>query len=622
MSGKFVRASKFRHVFGQAAKKELCYENLKITKNAWDSNIIQSNGKYLSVTWDSSGGGAFAVIPIDEVGKAPDQVPLFRGHKGPVLDTAFDPFNSEHVASCSDDGKINIWKIPTEEGYSFHKFVNDNDEIKDIVEPIQVLSGHTRKVGKILYHPTAQNILVSSSLDYSVKVWNLETGKDVITLQHKDLVTSFSFNYDGSLLATTSRDKILRIWDIRSGKVISEGPGHTGAKPSRICWLGNTDRILTTGFSRLSDRQIGIWNVKDISAGPIDGFIVIDSSSGVLIPFYDESTSILYLAGKGDGNIRYYEYESETDELYEISQYSSVDPQRGFAASPKYAVNVKENEVLKCFKTLKDSCIEPISFTVPRRSELFQVDIYPDCPSYEPALSAEKWLSGSDCNGPKLMSMEELYEGNSPPVFKDSAPRAAAPKKEAETKTTESPKAASSAVESPKVTETREQAEELKPVDEVLKSSSSVNAMLEKANDVSENEDKDDGDDWEEVQPIEKEAPAIVTPKAATPEVETPKVETPKAATPKAATPKVETPKVETPKSEVSPSKPAVAEPAAPTPAATKTAGAPTLKNMVEKLHTLIEKLENQVTTLTEAGLEKDERLHRLEGKIEELLKK
>lgn len=609
---------------------------MKITKNAWDSNIIQSNGKYLSVTWDLSGGGAFAIIPVDEVGKAPDQVPLFRGHKGPVLDTAFDPFNLEHVASCSDDGKINIWKIPTEDGYSFHKYVDEKDEIKDIVEPIQVLLGHTRKVGKILYHPTAQNILVSSSLDYSVKVWNLETGKDVITLQHKDLVTSFSFNYDGLLLATTSRDKILRIWDIRSGKVISEGPGHTGAKPSRICWLGNTDRILTTGFSRLSDRQIGIWNVKDISAGPIDGFIVIDSSLGVLIPIYDELTSILYLAGKGDGNIRYYEYELETDELYEISQYLSVDPQRGFAASPKYAVNVKENEVLKCFKTLKDTCIEPISFTVPRRSELFQVDIYPDCPLYEPALSAEKWLSGADCNGPKLMSMEELYDGNSPPVFKDLVPRAAAPKKEPETKTAETPKAASLVVDSPKVAETPKQAEELKPVDEVLKSSLLVNAMLEKANDVSENEEKDDGDDWEEVQPIEKDEPAIVTPKAATPEVETPKVETPKVATPKAATPKVETPKVatpkvetpkvETPKSEVSPSKPAlassIAEPAPPAPAATKTAGAPTLKNMVEKLHTLIEKLESQVTTLTEAGLEKDERLHRLEGKIEELLKK
>lgn len=115
-------------------------------------------------------------------------------------------------------------------------------------------------------------MLASTSLDYSVKIWNVETGKDEITLQHNDFVTSISFNYNGSLLATCSRDKKLRIWDIRSGKIISEGSGHAGAKPSRVAWLGNTDRIVTTGFSRFSDRQIGIWDVENIDKGPIKGF--------------------------------------------------------------------------------------------------------------------------------------------------------------------------------------------------------------------------------------------------------------------------------------------------------------------------------------------------------------
>lgn len=41
ISGRFVRASKYRHVFGQPAKRELCYDNIKVTTNAWDSNIIK-----------------------------------------------------------------------------------------------------------------------------------------------------------------------------------------------------------------------------------------------------------------------------------------------------------------------------------------------------------------------------------------------------------------------------------------------------------------------------------------------------------------------------------------------------------------------------------------------------
>lgn len=50
-------------------------------------SFAQVNPEYLSVNWDSSGGGAFAVIPLNERGKLPDQIPLFRGHTATVLDT-------------------------------------------------------------------------------------------------------------------------------------------------------------------------------------------------------------------------------------------------------------------------------------------------------------------------------------------------------------------------------------------------------------------------------------------------------------------------------------------------------------------------------------------------------
>lgn len=39
------------------------------------------------MNWDASGGGAFAVIPLGDVGKLPDVIPLYRGHTGAVLDT-------------------------------------------------------------------------------------------------------------------------------------------------------------------------------------------------------------------------------------------------------------------------------------------------------------------------------------------------------------------------------------------------------------------------------------------------------------------------------------------------------------------------------------------------------
>ncbi|KAK9462481.1 uncharacterized protein V1516DRAFT_662517 [Lipomyces oligophaga] len=414
MSGRFVRASKYRHVYGQPSKKELCYENVRVSKNAWDASLLKVNPLYMSVNWDASGGGAFAVIPLSEKGKLPDQIPLFRGHKATVLDTDWNPFDDHMVASASEDGKVGIWKVPDD----FTVHLESAADIKDIA-PASFLSGHTRKVGHVLFHPVANNVLASSSGDYTVKLWDIEAGKPKSTLQHKDMVLSMSFNYVGSLLATTSRDKKIRIWDPRSEKVVVEGPGHAGAKNQRIVWLGELDRLATTGFSRMSDRQVAIWDSTDINKGPIGDFYMLDSSAGICMPYYDPSTKCLYLAGKGDGNIRYYEYEN--DELFPLSEYKSSEPQRGIAFMPKRGVSVHENEVVRAYKSVNDSYVEPIQFIVPRRSEMFQSDIYPDCPSAEPALSAEEWFSGKDA-APKVISLEAVFVGTVPVAVASEIP--------------------------------------------------------------------------------------------------------------------------------------------------------------------------------------------------------
>ena len=597
---------------------------MRITKNAWDSNIIQTNGKYISVNWDSSGGGAFAVIPVGETGKAPDTVSLFRGHKGPVLDTAFNPFNEQQVASCSDDGDILLWQIPDD--YSFHKYLDEDDNIKDITEPIKVLSGHKKKVGLIEFHPCAANVLASTSLDYSVKIWNVETGKDEITLQHNDFVTSISFNYNGSLLATCSRDKKLRIWDIRSGKIISEGSGHAGAKPSRVAWLGNTDRIITTGFSRYSDRQIGIWDVENIDKGPINGFWQVDTSSGVLIPHFDVETSILYVAGKGDGNIRYYEYIN--DELFELSEYTSTDPQRGFAVAPKYSVNLKENEVTKSYKTVLDNSIEPVSFIVPRRAEVFQADIYPDCPSTEPALTAGEWFSGKEVNGPLLITMESLYNGIKPEIHEskpvtvvNEVKKEVEQKKQEELKLKNEKKADSksttTAATKQQETESPKEGTPGKNVDDLLKTSGQVSSLLNKVAEQSDDEDdtneengKDEG--WEEVKkPLARSVSPSKIDKKEEPKKEEPKKEEPKKEEPKKVTSPVTNGK--TSKQENQQDSKSNEE---------KESTANNDYNTIEKLASIVTKLESKVSELTDAGLEKDKKLQALEKKVEELLKR
>src|SRR6266403_119744 len=70
------------------------------------------------------------------------------------------------------------------------------------------------------------------------------------------------------------------------------------------------------------------------------------------------------IAGKGDGNIRYYEYEG--DNLYALDEHKSSDPQRGMCFVPRRAINTSECEIARGYK-LTTNAIEPIAFIVPRK---------------------------------------------------------------------------------------------------------------------------------------------------------------------------------------------------------------------------------------------------------------
>ncbi len=71
------------------------------------------------------------------------------------------------------------------------------------------------------WNPTANNVLATSSTDYTVKVWDVEKGAVKNTVEgHADIVQSIDWNYDGSLLTTACKDKKTRILDPRSKEIV------------------------------------------------------------------------------------------------------------------------------------------------------------------------------------------------------------------------------------------------------------------------------------------------------------------------------------------------------------------------------------------------------------------
>ena len=54
--------------------------------------------------------------------------------------------------------------------------------------------------------------------------------------------------------------------------------------------------MVTVGFTKQSQRQFRLWDPRsmDKALKKVD----IDQAAGVIIPYYDEDTSVMYLAGK------------------------------------------------------------------------------------------------------------------------------------------------------------------------------------------------------------------------------------------------------------------------------------------------------------------------------------
>jgi coronin-1B/1C/6 len=258
--------------------------------------------KYISINWNASGGGAFAILPAPSPFhatenfpfKLPDVIPLARSHTAPVLDTDWSPHNDSVVASGGEDGKVAIWKVESSlfEGWGSEHWVPQD------FDPVVRIDASPRKIGQVLFHPTASLVLASASGEHTVKLWDLANPENPrsVLVGHNDAIQSIAFNPSGTLLATTCKDRKIRLFDPRAGgEPVRSTDGHGGVKSSRITWMGDLDKIATTGFSKMSDRQVGVWETGGLANVKT---VTLDQSSGVVMPFWSDN-NILFLGRFG-----------------------------------------------------------------------------------------------------------------------------------------------------------------------------------------------------------------------------------------------------------------------------------------------------------------------------------
>jgi len=257
------------------------------------------------------------------------------------------------------------------------------------------------------WHPVAENIMCTASTDYVVKIWDVEAGKAVLNSKDHatNIIQSIDFNYDGSLVVTNAKDKIVKILDPRAQNVVAQCESHIGVKGGRALWLGKHNLIMSVGFGSGASREYKVYDPRNFASAIC--VTNLDSAAGIIMPFYDEDSDILFLAGKGDGIIRFYEIlpnEEPKSICQHLGQFSSNNPTNAACSLPRRSCDVSQTEIIRIYKISKGTIV-PLKFQVPRKSELFAEDIYPPARGDEPNITKERWFAGENAT-PKLISLE------------------------------------------------------------------------------------------------------------------------------------------------------------------------------------------------------------------------
>ncbi|GAU13195.1 hypothetical protein TSUD_303260 [Trifolium subterraneum] len=167
-----------------------------------------------------------------------------RAHKGLIWTMKFSP-NGQYLATGGEDGVIRVWRVSSlnassiffaKEDSPVNKLKHDlsispkkcssqspavlPSKILKIEEsPLQELYGHSSDVMDLAWSDS--DMLLSSSMDKTVRMWKIGCNRCLKVFHHKDYVTCIQFNpVDENYFISGSIDGKVRVWGVHEERVV------------------------------------------------------------------------------------------------------------------------------------------------------------------------------------------------------------------------------------------------------------------------------------------------------------------------------------------------------------------------------------------------------------------
>ncbi|MBF0567972.1 MAG: AAA family ATPase, partial [Nitrospirae bacterium] len=162
--------------------------------------------------------------------------PNFK-HSGIVFALAMSP-DGKFLATASGDFTLKLWDLET-------------------CREVRTFFGHQWLVRACVFTQDGSEI-ISGSWDNTLKLWDIKTGELIRTFSgHQDRVSTCILTQDGSGIISGSWDRTLKLWDIKTGEVIRTFSGHKGEVYTCIQTQDGSGII-----SGSWDMTLKLWDIK------------------------------------------------------------------------------------------------------------------------------------------------------------------------------------------------------------------------------------------------------------------------------------------------------------------------------------------------------------------------